>query len=54
MDKSTARSLSEALKTHLEAFEEENDIKVTIGSGKFDSTTLFHWRCFRFAIRSWA
>lgn len=40
MDKSTARNLSEALKNHLEAFEEENDIKVTIGSGKFDSTTL--------------
>jgi len=40
MDKTTARTLSEALKTHLEAFEEEHDIKVTIGSGKFDSTTL--------------
>lgn len=40
MDKPTARNLSEALKTFLEPFEEENDVKVTIGSGKFDTTTL--------------
>lgn len=40
MDKQAARSLMESLKTFLEPFEEEHDVKVTVGGGKFDNTTL--------------
>ncbi len=40
MDKVSARNLSEALKAFLVSFEEENDVKVAIGSGKYDDTTL--------------
>jgi hypothetical protein len=43
MDKATARTLSEALKAFLAPFEEENDVKVTVGSGKFDRSRMRSW-----------
>ena len=40
MDRSTARSLMESLKSFLGPFEEEHDVKITVGTGNFDSSTL--------------